>query len=70
MRWKSGLKEGDERVGCENWVMCESGERVRLESGFREWGESKVREWSVRFGCERKVGDLGERVGYESGWES
>lgn len=25
-----------------------------------------MREWSVRLGCERKVGDLGERVGCES----
>lgn len=25
-----------------------------------------MREWGVRLGCERKVGKLGERVGYES----
>lgn len=24
-----------------------------------------MRGWSVRLGCERKVGELGERVGYE-----
>lgn len=30
-----------------------------------------MREWSVRLGCERKVGDLGERVGCERvGYES
>lgn len=28
--------------------------------------ENEVREWSVRLRCERKVGDLGERVGCES----